>query len=75
MKIDYDGPTGSGHLRTGPLKIGDDWTGIFIRGDEATHMADMLRILIGMGLVDPRYTGEDSFLMDLVRLFESCREG
>jgi hypothetical protein len=30
-------------VETGPLKFGDDWTGVFIRGDDAMFTADMLR--------------------------------
>lgn len=32
-------------VETGPVKIGDDWTGVFIRGDEAIHYAFMLEAL------------------------------
>jgi hypothetical protein len=33
-------------VETGPLKFGDDWTGVFIRGDDAMFTADMLRRLL-----------------------------
>ena len=36
---------------TGPLKIGDDWTGYFIRGDEACGMSDVMSALAN-GLED-----------------------
>lgn len=29
---------------TGPLKIGDDWPGYFIRGDDALALADQLLV-------------------------------
>lgn len=28
---------------TGPLRFGDDWNGVFIRGDNAMHYARVLR--------------------------------
>lgn len=31
---------------TGAMKFGDDWTGVFIRGDNALVAADMLRQVI-----------------------------
>ena len=36
-------------VRTGPLRFGDDWPGIFIRGDEALGMADRLNLGIELG--------------------------
>lgn len=30
-------------IKTGPLKIGADWCGVFIRGDAAAAFADALR--------------------------------
>lgn len=32
----------SNRLETGPVQCGDDWPGIFIRGDEAMHFAHAL---------------------------------
>ena len=71
MNIPYDGPIGSGVLRTGPLKIGDDWTGVFIRGDEAMGMADELEMIC------KRYDvpcGKGSLMRELIILLRSCRE-
>jgi hypothetical protein len=31
---------------TGPMKFGDDWTGVFIRGDNAGSAAFMLRRIL-----------------------------
>lgn len=37
-------------IETGPLKINDDWTGAFIRGDNAFYIAMGLKgILNGLG--------------------------
>jgi hypothetical protein len=41
QRVKHEGP----RIKTGPVKVGDDWTGIFIRGDEAIHLATMLRFL------------------------------
>lgn len=44
--IETNSPTGSGALKSGPIQIGGDWPGVFIRGDEASGLAHMLRWLI-----------------------------
>lgn len=31
---------------TGPMRFGDDWTGVFIRGDNAAYYAQNLRMLL-----------------------------
>ena len=36
-------PDPGARVSTGPVQFGDDWPGVFIRGDEAAHMAAMLR--------------------------------
>jgi hypothetical protein len=36
---------GNPRLETGPLKIGNDWTGYFFRGDEAMSLAGQLQAL------------------------------
>lgn len=59
---------------TGPLKIGDDWTGAFIRGDEALGYANTLRMMATHGTLDPRYIQDGSILGRLIRILESCRE-
>ena len=71
MKIPYDGPTGSGVLRTGPLKIGDDLTGVFIRGDEALSKADLLEWACRQHNIPDV---EGTFMYDLIKLLRSCRE-
>jgi len=67
MHLPYDGPTGSGVLRTGPLKIGKDRTGVFIRGDEARALADMLELAGDRGLQGGAVHG-------LIELLRSCKE-
>lgn len=36
-------PPADGRIETGALQFGDDWPGIFIRGDNAMFMAGSLR--------------------------------
>jgi len=38
-------PDGITRMETGPVKFGDDWTGIFLRGDTACPMAFYLQDL------------------------------
>jgi hypothetical protein len=33
---------------TGPMKFGDDWTGVFIRGDNAAGYVTALRALVAV---------------------------
>lgn len=33
-RIPFAGTANSGSIRTGPMQIGDDWPGFFVRGDE-----------------------------------------
>jgi hypothetical protein len=30
-------------MESGPLQVGDDWPGYFLRGDHALHLAGLLR--------------------------------
>lgn len=41
-KVHHEGP----RVETGPLQFGDDWPGIFIRGDNALADAAMLEIAL-----------------------------
>lgn len=36
-------PEGMTRPETGPMQFGDDWPGVFIRGDNAFHMAMLMR--------------------------------
>lgn len=47
-------PEGLERMESGPIQFGDDWAGVFIRGDNAIHMAmlmntaaEALRVSIG----------------------------
>ena len=66
----------SGRVETGPVRFGDDWAGVFIRGDEALGLA------LALDQVVPEvYEHEDVNvqiaainLNDLAGLLRSCRE-
>jgi hypothetical protein len=59
-------------IETGPLRFGKDWTGVFIRGDNAVSMAADLEVLNDI-------LGQDNFyqlkLREIINLFTSCVEG
>ena len=59
-------------LPTGPLKVGGDWPGYFIRGDEALELARRARTATQLIESDP-LTVHD-FLYALADRLESCRE-
>lgn len=62
-------PFGSGRPETGPMQFGDDWPGVFIRGDNAFCYAMCVRRAIEL-------CGDDfimsSELRCLARILESC---
>lgn len=61
-RVEY---TGS-RIETGPVKFGDDWTGFFIRGDEAIGIATMLKQVTSVH--------SHKFLYDLADDLITCRE-
>ncbi|MGE0521274.1 MAG: hypothetical protein AB7F22_25520 [Reyranella sp.] len=40
-------------IETGPTRFGDDWCGVFIRGDNAAYFALALRYVLGTSTADP----------------------
>jgi len=56
-------------MQTGPLKIGDDWPGIFIRGDEAIALAQDCRVVAQLNRLDLSVV----VLERIAALLESCR--
>jgi hypothetical protein len=59
-------------VESGPVRIGDDWAGVFIRGDNAMHHA----MTIGRAAAALKDTDlmTSMSLAGLARLFASCRE-
>jgi hypothetical protein len=65
---------------TGPLKLRDDWSGVFIPGDEALGYAGKLRVLlVGAEKRADELCGDEIAawmrVEQLVALLESCRPG
>lgn len=64
---------------TGPIKFGDDWTGVFFRGDDALHYALALKGLLDM--TPPTEDHESSpvlakmILKGLVDSLMACNDG
>jgi hypothetical protein len=64
-----------GRVETGPVKFNDDWTGLFIRGDNAFNYALKLKDVVD-GKVDLETdTITKIELQGLVSLLTSCIEG
>ena len=65
-------------IATGPLKFGDDWPGVFIRGDDALGYAGTLRLLFAGAEKRAAELSEDDIaawvrVEELAALLESCR--
>lgn len=68
---DLAAPAG-GRVETGPVRVGDDWPGVFIRGDEALAYADDLEHVRRVGL-EPGFLESGSRLGALIKLLRSCK--
>ena len=64
-KIPYDE---EGRVETGPVQFGDDWPGVFIRGDNANYYAFMLEKALS-GEID---VIEEMTIKDLIKTLKSC---
>lgn len=58
-------------VETGPIKFGDDWTGVFIRGDNAFNYAITIKGLLNSKNIDPICQME---LEGLLEILSSCDE-
>lgn len=58
-------------LETGPIKLGNDWTGIFIRGDHAGYIAFALDELLKNNTIE--CISKKTFY-ELLGLFNSANE-
>jgi hypothetical protein len=65
-KIAHEGP----RIETGPIQFGDDWPGVFIRGDNAMHYAMLLTFALKHEIDADALSKE--VLRALVRLLASC---
>lgn len=67
LEIPHEGP----RVETGPVQFGDDWPGVFIRGDHALHFSIVLRdALRGSTDIDPI---TKAVLGGLSATLDSCR--
>jgi len=62
-----------GRMETGPLQFGDDWPGVFIRGDEAIGFANILDHVIP--LLPSEHWPNSSMLAGLRAILRSCWVG
>lgn len=60
-------------VETGPLQFGDDWPGIFIRGDNALGDAQMLEMALPYLPADAWIAR--SVIEGLIKTLRSCRVG
>jgi len=80
-------PDLEGRVETGPVKFNDDWTGLFIRGDNAAYYAlclsSVLKTMEKIQIATSELSGnfgsshtpfEVSALQDLMNLLISTRE-
>jgi len=59
---------------TGPIRFGDDWPGVFIRGDNAAYYAHIVRRAATSDTIGPdRLMVDRAVLKGLAELLESCR--
>lgn len=58
-------------IDTGPLQIGDDWPGVFIRGDNALALANAILMCRKEGWAMP--VNEGSLLDGLLKTLLTCR--
>ena len=65
-------PFPGGRPETGPLQFGEDWPGVFIRGDNALFFAKALRRTIGR--MDDGWL-DKMMMQGLADTLESCSVG
>lgn len=61
-------------VETGVVQFGDDWPGVFIRGDNALHYAENLRRVIQIAAIEGIYRDAMSmaYANDLCALLMKC---
>ncbi len=66
-------PAQDKRVETGPVQFGDDWPGVFIRGDSALFAA--ITVAQAAGAVDDKYWLLKSQLKGLADTLRSCSVG
>ena len=69
-KIEY--PVHLLRVETGPVQFGNDWPGLFVRGDEALALASMIQTLQFDGTSLPCGGPIGAVLNRIVDLLKSC---
>jgi hypothetical protein len=59
-------------VETGPLQFGDDWPGLFIRGDEALGLADTLNA--AAAFLPAEFSAIRTLLNSVSELLGSCNK-
>lgn len=69
-------PEGISRVETGALQFGDDWPGVFIRGDNACMLASSLASIVNMRLmqgdVAPQEFASFGFMVSHARMLAEC---
>jgi hypothetical protein len=60
-----------GRAETGVMQFGDDWPGVFIRGDNAMHFAYAIRGILELPMDDPNRWLCESAVKSLSKLLQS----
>jgi hypothetical protein len=60
-------------VETGPIRFGNDWAGLFIRGDNAAHYAYILGMLLE-GKIPENDFFTEMYVKNLQQLLMSCDE-
>lgn len=60
-------------VETGPIQFGEDWPGIFIRGDAAIFFAMHLRTLLDIKTSDPEWYFSKQVVLGLLSDLESSK--
>lgn len=68
-------PAASPRVETGPVRFGDDWSGLYVRGDDCMALAVRLRGLLQRLPQDASLRWEAGALGELLELLEGTREG
>lgn len=66
-------PDGWTRPETGPMQFGDDWPGVFIRGDNALAYSLSAGRAVEALRQNPNYQIEAAMLAGLMRVLQSCR--
>ena len=59
-------------IETGPIQFGDDWPGVFIRGDNAMHYGFSLQTFLDSNRSTQMGWVEKAILESLVKILMSC---